>query len=115
MIDLFYRLPKRINNCIAKPGEVWIKTILCLALCLPSIGWAKVVNLDAVKFNALPGNKVQVKLELSGPLSREPLSFTIDDPARIALDLPDTRLNLPSKNQPIGVGTVRSLNAVEAG
>src|SRR5918992_3365453 len=115
MIDLFYRLPKRINNCIAKPGAVWIKTILCLALCLPSIGWAKVVNLDAVKFNALPGNKVQVKLELSGPLSREPLSFTIDDPARIALDLPDTRLNLPSKNQPIGVGTVRSLNAVEAG
>ena len=73
------------------------------------------VSLDAVKFNALPGNKVQVKLELSGPLSREPLSFTIDDPARIALDLPDTRLNLPSKNQPIGVGTVRSLNAVEAG
>src|SRR5919108_307214 len=115
MIDLFYRLPKWINNCIARPGTVWIKTILCLALCLPSIGWAKVVNLDAVKFNALPGNKVQVKLELSGPLSREPLSFTIDDPARIALDLPDTRLNLPAKNQPIGVGTVRSLNAVEAG
>jgi type IV pilus assembly protein PilQ len=115
MIDLFYRLPKRINNCIARPGAAWIKTILCLALCLPSIGWAKVVSLDAVKFNALPGNKVQVKLELSGPLSREPLSFTIDDPARIALDLPDTRLNLPSKNQPIGVGTVRSLNAVEAG
>jgi AMIN domain/Putative MetA-pathway of phenol degradation len=84
-------------------------------LCLPSIGWAKVVNLDAVKFTALSGNKVQVKLEFSGPLSREPLSFTIDDPARIALDLPDTRLNLPSKNQPIGVGTVRSLNAVEAG
>lgn len=115
MIDLFYRLPKRINNCIARPGAAWIKTILCLALCLPSIGWAKVVNLDAVKFNALPGNKVQVKLELSGPLSRKPLSFTINDPARIALDLPDTRLNLPAKNQPIGVGTVRSLNAVEAG
>ena len=115
MVDLFYRLHKRINNCIARPGAAWIKTILCLALCLPNIGWAKVVNLDAVKFNALPGNKVQVKLELSGPLSREPLSFTIDDPARIALDLPDTRLNLPSKNQPIGVGTVRSLNAVEAG
>jgi type IV pilus assembly protein PilQ len=115
MVDLFYRLHKRINNCIARPGAAWIKTILCLALCLPSIGWAKVVNLDAVKFNALPGNKVQVKLELSGPLSREPLSFTIDDPARIALDLPDTRLNLPAKNQPIGVGTVRSLNAVEAG
>jgi type IV pilus assembly protein PilQ len=115
MVDLFYRLHKRINNCIARPGAAWIKTILCLALCLPSIGWAKVVNLDAVKFNALPGNKVQIKLELSGPLSREPLSFTIDDPARIALDLPDTRLNLPAKNQPIGVGTVRSLNAVEAG
>jgi hypothetical protein len=83
-------------------------------LCLPSIGWAKVVNLDAVKFNALPGNKVQVELELSGPLAREPLSFTIDNPARIVLDLPDTRLNLPVKNQSIGVGTVRSLNAVEA-
>lgn len=102
---------------IAGWGTTWARNMLVLGLafCLPNLGWAKLVSLDTVKFNALPGNKIQVKLQLSEKLPREPLSFTIDDPARIALDLPDTRLNLPAKNQPIGVGAVHSLSAVEAG
>ncbi len=115
---MVYKLShSRANSRIAEWGAAWARAMLAqgLALCLPTLGWAEPVSLDAVKFNALPGNKVQVKLELSGRLSREPLSFTIDDPARVALDLPDTRLNLPAKSQSIGMGAVHSLSAVEAG
>ena len=45
-------------------------------------------TIKAVDFANLPGNKAQITLTLSNPAS-SPLSFTIDNPARIALDFPD--------------------------
>jgi type IV pilus assembly protein PilQ len=44
----------------------------------------------------------------------EPLSFSIDDPARISLDFEDTDSNLARKNQTIGIGVARSISAVQA-
>ncbi|MCC6209130.1 MAG: type IV pilus secretin PilQ [Gammaproteobacteria bacterium] len=71
-------------------------------------------RLEAVDFSALPGNRVQIKLSLSGSMTPpELLSFTIDNPARIAFDLQDTSSAAP-KQKDIGVGVVRSVNAVES-
>ena len=70
-------------------------------------------RLESVDVGSLPGNKVQVILKLSEP-AEQPLSFTIDNPARIALDLPDTENGLGKAAQPIGVGVAKSLTAVEA-
>jgi len=42
------------------------------------------------------------------------LSFTIDNPARIALDFPNTTLGAVTKNQSIDVGVAHSVSAVEA-
>jgi len=70
--------------------------------------------LEAINFASLPGNKVQVMLTMSGEKPpAHPLSFTIDNPARIALDFPDTSSSV-AKKQPIGVGVARSVNVVEA-
>ncbi|MCC6303237.1 MAG: type IV pilus secretin PilQ [Gammaproteobacteria bacterium] len=75
---------------------------------------ASVHRLDAVDFSALPGNRVQIKLSLSGATPPpELLSFTIDNPARIAFDLQDTSSAVP-KQKDVGVGVVRSINAVES-
>ena len=71
-------------------------------------------TLDNVSYTSLPGNRVQVKLKLSAPVERAPLSFTIDNPARIAIDLPGTTLNLKNRTQRIGVGNAESVTAVEA-
>ncbi|HHH46438.1 MAG TPA: type IV pilus secretin PilQ [Thiotrichales bacterium] len=71
--------------------------------------------LEDIEVGSLPGNRVQVILKLQKPLEKEPLSFTIDNPARIALDLPDTRSRLPKKPRPIGIGLAESVLAVEAG
>ncbi len=82
--------------------------------------WACVANaqtgttLDKITFSTLPGDRVQVVLEMSGPVD-EPLSFAIDEPARVALDFPGVSLNLPRKTEDIGVGMARSVTAVEAG
>ena len=71
-------------------------------------------SLEDITFSALTGDQVEVVLHLSGD-APEPGSFTIDNPARIALDLPDTKSNLRSKSIEIGVGVARNINVVEAG
>jgi type IV pilus assembly protein PilQ len=79
-----------------------------------SCGVAAAATLDAVNFTSLPGDRVQIKLKLSEPIAGEPLSFTVDNPARIAIDLPGTGLNLGERSQAIGVGHAESVTAVEA-
>ena len=59
------------------------------------------------------GQQVQLKLHLSGP-APEPLPFTIDKPARIALDLPNTTLALASRRIDVHSGGVDSVLAAEA-
>ena len=53
-------------------------------------------SLEAIDVQPLPGQQVQLTMRLSGP-APQPLSFTIDNPARISFDLPDTGLALPSR------------------
>ncbi len=94
------------------PRTRWLLRI-ALLLCLPGVADAATNALEAVSFSSLPGDRVQVTLKLSSPAPK-PLSFTIDNPARIALDLPDTRNELASKTQNIGIGAARSISAAEA-
>jgi type IV pilus assembly protein PilQ len=75
---------------------------------------AYAISLDDVSFASLPGERVQIKLTLSEALPADPLNFTIDNPARIAIDFPNTSLNLAEKSQTIGIGMANSMNAVEA-
>lgn len=70
-------------------------------------------TLQAVDFAELPGGKAQVTLTMSKP-APAPLSFTIDNPARIALDFPNTSNGLDQRSQNIGIGMADSLTAVEA-
>ncbi len=71
-------------------------------------------TLDDISFSSLPGDRVQIKIRLSDPVDGDPLSFTIDNPARIAIDLPGTTLNLANRTQTIGVGNAESVTAVQA-
>ena len=71
-------------------------------------------TLDDISYSSLPGDRAQIELKLSEPVQGEPLNFTIDNPARVVLDFPDTSLNLGQKNQDIGIGAAHSVSAVEA-
>lgn len=90
-------------------GLVGVSWLYLMAACASAA-----TTLDDITFNALPGDKVEITLHFSSA-APEPGSFTIDDPARIALDLPDTTLNLKEKNINVGVGGTRTINAVDAG
>jgi type IV pilus assembly protein PilQ len=70
-------------------------------------------SLKSVEFAGLPGNKAQITLTLS-KTAASPLSFTIDNPARIALDFPATKNELAQRTQTIGIGMADSMTAIEA-
>jgi len=70
--------------------------------------------LEDISFSSLSGDRVQIKLTTDSAMP-QPLSFTIDNPARIAIDLVDTSSNLKSKSLPINVGVAKSATTIEAG
>lgn len=70
-------------------------------------------QLTDVRVSSLPGERVQIILELD-QAAPAPASFTIDNPARISLDLPGTVNRLEKTSRTIGIGLVRSLTTIEA-
>jgi type IV pilus assembly protein PilQ len=92
-----------------------IKSVICLVsiyALVPTL--ANAVTIDDISYSSLPGDRVQLTVELSEALAEEPLNFTIDNPARIAIDFPGATLNLAKKTQSIGIGVAHSVTAVEA-
>jgi type IV pilus assembly protein PilQ len=90
--------------------------LLIVVLCLMFQGqlYAQVTNtLEDISFNTLPGNRLQIALRMAEPAVK-PLDFTINEPARITLDLLETRNGLPQKTLPIGLGLARSISTAEA-
>jgi type IV pilus assembly protein PilQ len=70
-------------------------------------------RLQDIQVQSLPGQRVELKLIMSGT-APEPLAFTIDDPARIALDLPDTALGLTSRRRDVNLGPLDTVLTAEA-
>ncbi len=70
-------------------------------------------RLQDIQVQSLPGERVELKLIMSGT-APEPLAFTIDDPARIALDLPGTTLGLTSRRRDVNLGPLDTVLTAEA-
>ena len=74
---------------------------------------ALAANLQGLDVASLPGDRVELKLAFDEPVAA-PRGYTIDQPARIALDLPGVSSKLGSRNRELGVGNARSVTVVEA-
>ena len=70
-------------------------------------------RLQDIQVQSLPGQRIELKLIMSGT-APEPLAFTIDNPARIALDLPDTTLGLTSRRRDVNLGPLDTILTAEA-
>ncbi|KMQ73600.1 type IV pilus secretin PilQ family protein [Marinobacter subterrani] len=73
---------------------------------------ANAVTLEDVSFSSLPGERLQVTLQFDG-VPPEPTGYTIERPARIAVDLRDTKSGLDSRSIPLGSGNAQSMTVVE--
>jgi len=61
------------------------------------------------------GANVIIKIAMQNPVQKPPVSFTIDNPSRIALDFAGATNATGTSRQDIDLGDVRSANVVQAG
>ena len=98
-------------------GRIFIRLTCVAALWLASfpvaIAQETTNSLNDIEVRALPGNRIELRLVLS-KAAPEPLAFTIDNPARISLDLRGTVLGLESRRKDVGIGVLDTILAAEA-
>jgi|TARA_R100000049_G_scaffold5360_2_gene16103 type IV pilus assembly protein PilQ len=76
---------------------------------------ALAADLQRMDVASLPGDRVELKLSFDEPVTGSPKGYTIDQPARIALDLPGVKNKLGERSRELGLGNARSVTVVEAG
>lgn len=88
-------------------------SLVALLLCMGSSIASAQNMIESIQYSTLPGNRLQITLGMSQEAVK-PLSFTIDNPARIAFDFAGTGSTLSKKQQPIGIGIAQSVTAISA-
>ncbi len=114
---MYTTAPNRIGHVSARlhHGLVTLAWIgLALNASLPAQAQVETSRqLQAIDIQSLPGQVLELRLRLS-EAAPEALSFTIDNPARIALDLPGTVLGLESRRQDVNLGPLATILTAEA-
>jgi len=102
-----------MSSTISSLRRVGIGALLFAGMTLQAL--AQGANrLEGITFTTGAGNKVELTLKLSDT-APTPLTFTVDNPARIALDLPDTAVAMSSRRVDVKQGVVDTVNVAEAG
>ncbi len=78
------------------------------AVCLIAFGDASARALIGLDYSVMTGNTVQVVFTFDEN-AVAPRTFTIDEPARIALDFGDTENKLEQRNMQVGIGAMQSI------
>lgn len=71
-------------------------------------------TLEDIRFSSLPNDVTQIELKFDS-VPPAPAGYTIDQPARIAIDLDGVTSALQSRYHSLGTGNARSVTVVEAG
>jgi type IV pilus assembly protein PilQ len=102
----------RIRTTGALPAAV---TALALALAAP-LAWAQGAAknvVESISFSSVQGGKILVKVGMKEALATLPQSFAVTNPARIAVDLPDTSSALGKTQVEAGEGDLKSVSVVQ--
>jgi type IV pilus assembly protein PilQ len=110
-----------LKSAPVERGKFWsrlrrgIVSLACFAVAvgLLPVEAQQVRRLETIDVVPLSGQSVELRLGLDGA-APDPVTFTIDDPARIALDLPNTTIALPSRRREVNVGPLTTILAAEA-
>jgi type IV pilus assembly protein PilQ len=70
-------------------------------------------RLQDIQVQSLPGERIELRLIMTDT-APEPLAFTIENPARIALDLPGTSLGLSQRRRDVNQGPLDTILTAEA-
>jgi type IV pilus assembly protein PilQ len=99
------------------PGRRWPAALVALAGVAAFVARTALaqdaLHLEKIEVQPQPGEQVEVRLVLDGP-APQPVTFTVDNPARLSLDLPGAALALPSRRVDVKSGGVDTIVAAEA-
>ena len=90
-----------------------LAALIGLAMLSPSAMAQSGRALQSIDAVALDGERLLLTLTLSAP-APEPVVFTVESPARLSLDLPDTRLAVAERYKKLNIGAAKAVAAAEA-
>lgn len=70
-------------------------------------------KIESVDFSSLPGGRVAIHIKTTLPLANPPAGFTLNNPARIALDFPKVGNGLAKTNIPAEQGALKSVTLAQ--
>jgi len=94
----------------SRRGLTWLLMLVASALATNALAQN---TLQDISYTPLSGDKVQITMQFAAPVS-QPQIFTTQDPARIAIDMPDTHNAMSKRRIEINTGATQSVSAVEA-
>ena len=111
-----------LPNTVLATGRLWRTRagIAALATVLALFGAGRALaqsanSIDNVTVSKGSSGSTIIRLTTKTPLANPPAGFAISNPARIALDFPDTSNGLGRTTQEVGDPALRSVNVVQAG
>ncbi len=101
----------------AEKRRSWLQSRLLLPLAVvfaaSASTSANAVSVTDINFNSLPGGKLEVRMDFDGQ-PPQPKGYTIDQPARIALDLEGVSSKLKKKKHTLDIGNAKSALVLES-
>ena len=98
---------KRMSNLQTGLGLVLLLGVATPLLAQPVI--------EDITFSSQPGSKFEVRLDFSEPPPADYSAYTIEEPARIAMDFPGTKSGLDQKRFSLPFGNATGVLVLEAG
>ncbi|WP_374437381.1 type IV pilus secretin PilQ [Inhella sp.] len=98
------------ENLVKRSGAI---LTVVLTFCFPGLGWAQNL-MKSIQATQQAGAEV-VRVDFDKPLKDVPRGFTIQAPARIAIDLPGVSNAIGKNSVDINQGNVRSVAIAQAG
>jgi type IV pilus assembly protein PilQ len=71
-------------------------------------------KIESIDFSSLPGGRVVIHIKTTEPLANPPAGFTLNSPARIALDFPNVGNGMAKSNIQADQGSLKSVTLAQA-
>lgn len=88
-----------------------LRTVASIAFVLSAMtGWSSTIQ--SIDFSSLPGDATEIRMTFDGA-PPSPTGYTIEQPARIVLDLPGSSSALADKHHDLGIGNARRVSVLD--
>ena len=96
---------------MSKQARGWAHRMLGagIALLVSIPAWA--VTMESIEFSSLPGDRTEIRMKFDST-PPDPSGYTIEQPARIVLDLPGVTSGLAEKHHNLGIGNARRMSVI---